>query len=185
MKNNTKIRLHLSKQLFESLTKQVIAEAKGKHYGAGMEEVKAPKAKKAKVEEMETRVAETPDEKKVTITLDEFTGSPFALEVGQWVADNWPTVAKALDSSVADDPAQRLVDLGTMVIGLATVGSAAVSVGLAVAKDDIKAAAKKLRDKVKGMVGSKGAVSEGDEDQELADIVAKMPEDIKAKIASK
>lgn len=52
MKNNTKIRLHLSKQLFESLTKQVIAEAKGKHsYGAGMEEVKMPKAKKERVEE--------------------------------------------------------------------------------------------------------------------------------------
>jgi len=28
MKNNTKVRLHLSKQLFESLTKQVLAEAK-------------------------------------------------------------------------------------------------------------------------------------------------------------
>ena len=28
MKNNTKIRLHLSKQLFETLTKQVLAEAK-------------------------------------------------------------------------------------------------------------------------------------------------------------
>jgi uncharacterized protein YaaR (DUF327 family) len=46
MKNNTKIRLHLTKQLFESLTKQVIAESKGKHYGAGMEEVKSPKAPK-------------------------------------------------------------------------------------------------------------------------------------------
>ena len=28
MKNNTKIRLHLSKQLFETLTKQVLAEDK-------------------------------------------------------------------------------------------------------------------------------------------------------------
>jgi hypothetical protein len=52
MKNNTKIRLHLSKQLFESLTKQVITEAKTKHYGAGMKEVKAPK--KERMEEMET-----------------------------------------------------------------------------------------------------------------------------------
>ena len=46
MKNNTKIRLHLTKQLFESLTKQVVAESKGKHYGAGMEEVKGHKAPK-------------------------------------------------------------------------------------------------------------------------------------------
>ena len=64
MKNNTKVRLHLSKNLFESLAKQVLAEAK-KNYGAGMEEVKAPKEKKEKapkvekgMEEMETRVAE-------------------------------------------------------------------------------------------------------------------------------
>jgi hypothetical protein len=53
MKNNTKIRLHLSKQLFESLTKQVIAEAKTKHYGAGMEEVKAKKEKAPKKDKVE------------------------------------------------------------------------------------------------------------------------------------
>lgn len=47
MKNNTKVRLHLSKQLFESLAKQVLTEAKGKkNFGAGMEEVKATKGKK-------------------------------------------------------------------------------------------------------------------------------------------
>ena len=72
MRNDTKIRLHLSKQLFESLTKQVLTEAKTKHnYGAGMEEVKVPKEKKENkapevkatnkmksMEEMETNVAE-------------------------------------------------------------------------------------------------------------------------------
>lgn len=63
MKNNTKIRLHLSKQLFESLTKQVLAEAKGNMSGgAYTETVKAPKQPKEKkaapVKEMETRVAE-------------------------------------------------------------------------------------------------------------------------------
>jgi len=69
MKNNTKVRLHLSKQLFESLAKQVITESK-KNFGAGMEEVKVKKDKKEKapevkatdkmksMEEMETRVAE-------------------------------------------------------------------------------------------------------------------------------
>lgn len=47
MKNNTKIRLHLSKQLFESLTKQVIKEGKGNMGGgAYTEAVKAPKKMK-------------------------------------------------------------------------------------------------------------------------------------------
>lgn len=57
MKNNTKVRLHLSKQLFESLASQVLAEAKGKkNFGAGMEEVKAPKGeKKAKDQEPEKK----------------------------------------------------------------------------------------------------------------------------------
>lgn len=63
MKNNTKIRLHLSKQLFESLTKQVLAEAKGNMSGgAYTETVKVPKQHKEKkaapVKEMETKVAE-------------------------------------------------------------------------------------------------------------------------------
>lgn len=44
MKNNTKIRLHLSKQLFEALTKQVLAEAKANDgYSVA---VKQPKAMK-------------------------------------------------------------------------------------------------------------------------------------------
>lgn len=44
MKNNTKIRLHLSKQLFEALTKQVLAEAKANDgYTVA---VKQPKAMK-------------------------------------------------------------------------------------------------------------------------------------------
>jgi hypothetical protein len=72
MKNNTKIRLHLSKNLFESLAKQVLAESKKGDMsgGAYTEAVKAPKAHKEKspevkktdkmktMGEMETRVAE-------------------------------------------------------------------------------------------------------------------------------
>lgn len=72
MKNNTKIRLHLSKNLFESLAKEVLAEAKKGDMsgGAYTEAVKAPKEKKEKAPEMnktnkmksmgemETRVAE-------------------------------------------------------------------------------------------------------------------------------
>lgn len=80
MKNNTKVRLHLSKQLFESLAKQVLAEAKKGDMsgGAYTEAVKMPKEKKEKkapevkatnkmkeegVEEMETKVAEAPMKK--------------------------------------------------------------------------------------------------------------------------
>jgi hypothetical protein len=72
MKNNTNIRLHLSKALFESLTKQVLAEAKkgSMSGGAYTEAVKAPKTHKEKspevkktdkmktMGEMETRVSE-------------------------------------------------------------------------------------------------------------------------------
>ena len=39
MKNDTKIRLHLSKKLFESLTKQVLAESKGDMSGGAYTEV--------------------------------------------------------------------------------------------------------------------------------------------------
>lgn len=47
MKNNTKVRLHLSKQLFESLAKQVLTEAKGDMSGgAYTEAVKTPKGEK-------------------------------------------------------------------------------------------------------------------------------------------
>jgi len=205
MKNNTRVRLHLSKQLFESLAKQVIKEAKGDMSGgAYTEAVKAPKAgKKEKkapevkatdkmkeegVEEMETKVAEAPKKKteeahdgkeeKVTITLNEFTGSPAMLELGQWVVDTFPTIAKAISSSAAEDPDQRLVDLGMQVLQLATVGTISIATGLAVAKDDIKKAAKKVKSL---LGGKKAAVSEAD-DAELAQILAKIPDEDKGKV---
>lgn len=302
MKNNTRVRLHLSKQLFESLAQQVIAEAKGDMSGgAYTEAVKAPKEKKEKkspemkatkkmkeegVEEMETRVAEAPkkktgdvemafqkhgptllkalkmrtrnkedidahdavkaslqaiakhlgldprapymedetfsgavaplkalnyakemftseledslgemetkvaeapkkkteeahdSEEKVTITLNEFTGSPEMLELGQWIADNYPTIAKAISSSAAEDPDQRLVDLGMQVLQLATVGTVGIAAGLAVAKDDIIKAAKK----VKSLLGGKKAAMSEADDTELAHILAKVPDDLKGKV---
>ena len=61
MKNNTKIRLHLSKNLFESVAREVLAESKKMNMsgGAYTEAVKMPKAKKSaekmtnKMEKME------------------------------------------------------------------------------------------------------------------------------------
>ena len=50
MKNKTKIRLHLSKNLFETIAKEVLAEAKVNGGGAYTEAVKMPK--KAKVDEL-------------------------------------------------------------------------------------------------------------------------------------
>lgn len=48
MKNNTKIRLHLSKQLFETLTKQVLAEAKANDgYTVAVKQPKQAKETKA------------------------------------------------------------------------------------------------------------------------------------------
>lgn len=73
MKDSTIVRLRMSKQLFESLADQILAEAKDMSGGAYTEKVKVPKVKKEskkveekkeveekkdKVEEMETRVAE-------------------------------------------------------------------------------------------------------------------------------
>ena len=48
MKNNTKVRLRLSKQLFESLSKQIIAEAKAYDgYTVAVKQPKMPKQSKA------------------------------------------------------------------------------------------------------------------------------------------
>jgi hypothetical protein len=100
------------------------------------------------------------------------------LELGQWVVDTFPTIAKAISSSAAEDPDQRLVDLGMQVLQLATVGTIGIATGLAVAKDDIKKAAKKVKSL---LGGKKAAVSEAD-DAELAQILAKIPDEDKGKV---
>ena len=46
MNNKTRIRLHLSKNLFESLSREILAEAKVNGGGAYTEAVKMPKVKK-------------------------------------------------------------------------------------------------------------------------------------------
>lgn len=66
MKNNTKVRLHLSKQLFESLTKEIIKEAKANDgYTVAVKQPKAPKQVKEvnamadtdKMEKMEEKMS--------------------------------------------------------------------------------------------------------------------------------
>jgi hypothetical protein len=70
MKNNTKVRLHLSKKLFESLTREIIKEAKANDgYTVAVKQPKQPKQvkevnavedtdKMKKIKEMEMNVAE-------------------------------------------------------------------------------------------------------------------------------
>ena len=202
MKDNTRIRLRLSKHLFESLATQVLAESKKDAIsgGAYTEAVKQPKAKGEKSDSSapKPKKAEAPaksepkklapkpkkavpmkeegGEDMVTITLDEIMQAGSAeYEVGKWVADNWPAVADALKSA-SQDPQQAIADLGGQVISLATVGTVAISAGLAVAKDSIVAAAKKLKSK---LAGSKSAVAEGEDDSKLDQIVAMISADKK------
>jgi hypothetical protein len=167
MKNNTKIRLHLTKQLFESLTKQVIAEAKMKHnLGAGMTELKAKKEKKAKVEEMETRVAEAPkkhDIKELT------TGEYDFAQIGYWAAE---TFGIPLGKGEYD-----AVQLGGNVLAVATGGAIGVLTGLVMYADNIKSGVKKAADKLKSFVkGKEKGISEGDD--KLAQAVEELPDEV-------
>ena len=60
MKNNTKIRLHLSKNLFETIAKEVLAEAKKKDMSGGVytEMVKQPKSTKAEKDSPEVKATD-------------------------------------------------------------------------------------------------------------------------------
>ena len=230
MKNNTKVRLHLSKKLFESITKQVLAEGKmTKEALGGYTEVKEPKANKAagkmtnkmKREGMDkvptsTSTTSVQDmnlgpngepaikglrekmsskqkmakgmykedmDDQVKITLDEYTGSPIEYEIGQWAMKAYPAIAKALTSgNTSGDAGQAIADLGGTIVTLATVGTVMTGIGLGIAKDSIKAAAKKLVSAVKGKGGIKEDEAMG-VDPELQKIVGELPQDVKAKIA--
>ena len=65
MNNNTKIRLHLSKNLFESLSREILAEAKVNGGGAYTVAVKTPKT--SNIKEVEA-VADTDKMKKMEET---------------------------------------------------------------------------------------------------------------------
>jgi hypothetical protein len=56
MKNNTKVRLHLSKKLFESLTKEIIKEAKANDgYTVAVKQPKTPKQSKSQADSPEVQ----------------------------------------------------------------------------------------------------------------------------------
>ena len=83
MNNNTKVRLHLSKNLFETIAKEVLAEAKVNGGGAYTEMVKTPKAPKA------TKAGEPTPEKKATekmAKMEEMSSKEkMAKEPGLWI----------------------------------------------------------------------------------------------------
>ena len=181
MNDNTIIRIKVPTHLYESVKAKLMIKEDEYTAGSFFGKKEEPKeenpnatgvAKPAKDQRFEE------EEKTVTVSLNEYTGDPAMYDLGSWVADSFPSVAKWFgDLSTTDDPGQKLVDLGTAVFSLATVGTIALSVTLAVVKDDIKAAAKKLISAVKG------GVKEGDADAELADVISKLPKDGLAKIA--
>lgn len=182
MNDNTIIRIKVPAHLYESVKAKLMIKEDEYTAGSFFGKKEEPKeenpnatgvAKPAKDQRFEEE-----EEKTVTVTLNEYVGDPGMYDLGTWVADSFPAVAKWFgEMSTTEDPGQKLVDLGTAVFSLATVGTIALSVTLAVVKDDIKAAAKKLISAVKG------GVKEGDENAELADVISKLPKDGLAKIA--
>jgi len=193
MKNNTKVRLHLSKQLFESLTREIIKESKANDgYSVAVKQPKEPKqskdqAKSPEVQKTDKEVTmgedmHTPEQgKTVTLTLNEYSGvEPEIYEIGKWAVHAFPALLKLSTAGNADG--QATADIGQAVVALAGFGTIAIPIALAVGKDSIIAAAKKLR----AFVGGKKDVKEGEGgDQELAAAVAHLPKDTVAKIAQK
>ena len=121
MNNNTKVRLHLSKNLFESIAKELLAEAKkGDMSGGAYTEVvkmpkqaKAPKAspevkktdkmKEEGVEEMETKVAEEKDK------IEEYVGlSPEEIKALEWLA---AAVASGTGAAIVSQYGKDIKDL--------------------------------------------------------------------------
>lgn len=123
MNNNTRIRLHLSKGLFESIAKEVLAEAKksdmsggaytevvkqpkqpkqSKSQAASPEVKKTDKMKEEGVEEMETRVAEEGQ-------INEYYGlSPEEVKAMEWLAG---VVASGTGAAIVSQYGKEIKDL--------------------------------------------------------------------------
>lgn len=108
-------------------------------------------------------------EKKVTISLNEYTGDEISYKLGVWAVKNIPAIADFFKGTPTGD-GQELADLGNTLVGLATGGTATIGIGLAMYKDQIIGLAKKL----KNAMG--GGVKEG-EDPELVKLAAAIKAD--------
>jgi hypothetical protein len=126
---------------------------------------------------------EMKDEKKVTISLNEYVGDPSSYDLGFWAAENFPAIWQQFKAmSTTSDVGQQYVDFGSMFVMLATAGTITVSVGLAVVKDQIVAAAKKIKNAAKSLFSGKVAEGEG-ADSELEAALNGLPQDVLAKLA--
>ena len=127
---------------------------------------------------------ENNNDEKVTISLNEYVGDSGAYDLGVWAAENFPAIWDAFKgmSTVTNDAGQQYVDFGNMFTVLATAGTITVSIGLAVVKDQIVAAAKKIKNAAKAMFG--GKMAEGESvDPELEKALGELPQDVLAKLA--
>jgi len=127
---------------------------------------------------------ETKGEEKLTISLNEYVGDSGAYDLGVWAAENFPAIWDAFKgmSTVTNDAGQQYVDFGNMFTVLATAGTITVSIGLAVVKDQIVAAAKKIKNAAKAMFG--GKMAEGESvDPELEKALNGLSQDVLAKLA--
>lgn len=119
MKNNTKVRLHLSKQLFESLAKQVLAEAKKGDMsgGAYTEAVKATKGEKKE----KTPKAEEPKEKEVKSEANSAPATKGASkqQVGTSLINKGRDLAKNPKANLQSSESGKLLDVVAKLIDIA------------------------------------------------------------------
>jgi hypothetical protein len=125
------------------------------------------------------------DDKKITISLNEYIGDSSSYDLGRWAAEHFPAIWKQFQaiSTVTNADGQQYVDFGNMFVMLCTVGTITVSVGLAVVKDQVVAAAKKIKNAAKSLFGGKVAEGEEGADPELEKALGELPKDTLAKIA--
>ena len=127
---------------------------------------------------------ETKGEEKLTISLNEYVGDSSSYDLGVWAAENFPAIWDAFKSmsTTTNDAGQQYVDFGSMFVMLATAGTITVSIGLAVVKDQIVAAAKKIKNAAKSLFSGKVAEGEG-ADSELEAALNGLSQDVLAKLA--
>jgi hypothetical protein len=144
------------------------------------QELQGVLAEKKKVDENE----ENNSDEKVTISLNEYVGDSGSYDLGVWAAENFPAIWDAFKSmsTTTNDAGQQYVDFGSMFVMLATAGTITVSVGLAVVKDQIVAAAKKIKNAAKSLFSGKVAEGEG-ADSELEAALNSLSQDVLAKLA--
>ena len=155
MKNNTNIRLHVSKALFEAIAKEVLAEAKINGGGAYTQAVKVPK----QVKEVNA-VADTKKMEK----MEEKMSSKEKMAKGLYKEDDMDEmqVNVAEDDMLNEMDPTAVMDLLSVLAGMG--GMALGGVGIAKWQDKIKAKNPELYKKLQGV---SSAISKADPSKNL------------------